>query len=49
MTFSAVNARLPSFVCSERWVMAAVTGGDIRNAIAETNVMSFCFRTSVEL
>ena len=34
--FSAVTASLPSFVRSEQKVMAAVTGGDIRNAIAET-------------
>ena len=40
--FSAVTARLPSFVCSEPWVMAAVTGGDIRNAIAKTKRKRRC-------
>ena len=41
-TFSAVTASLPSFVRSERKVMAAVTGGDIRNAIAETKRKRRC-------
>ena len=40
--FSDVTASLPSFVRSERKVMAAVTGGDIRNAIAETKRRRHC-------
>ena len=40
--FSAVTASLPSFVRSERKVKAAVTGGDIRNAIAETKRKRRC-------
>ena len=35
--FSVVTASLPFFFRSERKVMAAMTGGDIRNAIAETD------------
>ena len=42
--FSTITACLPLFVHSEPWVMAVVTGGDIRNGVADYKLEIIIFK-----